>query len=149
MNTEKSKDSQQTQFVIEHIVTLESSFAAKVAMYKIQEKWEPNAKMDLDVTHSLLADNHYEVLLTIDVNVKIKDDMIFTLKIKHAGCFLIQGYSQQDINHLLESFCPSIIYPYARKTVADLVTDAGFPPLHLNPVDFEARYNRLHQKENG
>lgn len=148
MNAEKASNQEQAQFIIEHIVTMENKFCANIPMYRVQKKWEPNAKMDLDVTHNLLEKNHYEVFLTIDVSVEIDKDLVFELQVKLAGCFLIQGYTDKDIDHLLESFCPSILYPYARKSVADLVTDAGFPPLHLNPIDFETRYSKLREKQN-
>jgi preprotein translocase subunit SecB len=68
--------------------------------------------------------------------------------VKHAGIFSIVGFSDDDLQHTLGSFCPSIIYPYAREAVTSLVTKGGFPQLVLAPVNFEALYQQ-HQTQDG
>ena len=80
------------------------------------------------------------VELLIKVTVSIKDDEIFNLESVHTGVFNIVGYEGKELEQIVESFCPSIIYPYAREKVSSIVSGAGYPPLHLSPVDFDARY---------
>jgi preprotein translocase subunit SecB len=127
------------EFVIESIWATESSFKAVTPVHMLKEEWQPSANLDLDVKTSE-ANGKKVVELLINVAVKIKDAEIFTLTSVHTGVFNITGYEGNELEQIIESFCPSIIYPYAREKVSMMVAGAGFPPLHLSPVDFDARY---------
>ena len=127
------------EFVIESIWCTESGFKAQTPVHTLQEEWQPSANLDLDVQTAELNGKHV-VNLLINVTVSIKDNEIFTLNSIHTGVFNIAGYSGDELEQIIESFCPSIIYPYAREKVSAMVSNAGFPPLHLSPVDFDARY---------
>lgn len=127
------------EFVIESIWATESNFLAQTPVHLLKEEWQPAANLDLDVKTSEHEGKHV-VDLIINVSVTIKDKGVFTLKSVHTGLFNIKGYSGEELEQIVESFCPSIIYPYAREKVSSLVSNAGFPPLHLSPVDFDARY---------
>lgn len=127
------------EFVIESIWSTESSFKATTPVHLLKEEWQPSANLDLDVKTS--EENGKKVVdLVINVAVKIKDTDIFTLKSVHTGVFNVVGYEANELEQIIESFCPSIIYPYAREKVSAMVASAGYPPLHLSPVDFDARY---------
>ena len=139
MTTEK-------QFQIENIYVNECSFAAPTPVHRLNKEWKPSANLDLDVTTQKHADDRYEVELFISVDVKIDEQDVFKLTVKQAGSFHISGYDDKQTDQLLNSFCPSIIYPYARQVVAQLVSQAAFPQLHLAAVDFESRYQMLQEK---
>ena len=127
------------EFVIESIWSTESNFKAETPVHVLKEEWQPSANLDLDVKSSEVDGKHV-VELVINVAVTIKDKNVFTLKSIHTGVFNIQGYSGDELEQIVQSFCPSIIYPYAREKISGLVSNAGYPPLHLSPVDFDARY---------
>lgn len=127
------------EFVIESIWATETDFKAVTPVHMLKEEWKPSANLDLDVKSSEV-DGKSVVNLIISVSVTINEAEVFNLKSTHTGVFGIVGYSGEELEQIIQSFCPSIIYPYAREKVSALVSNAGFPPLHLSPVDFEARY---------
>ena len=132
-------EAEKREFVIESIWSTESNFKAVTPVHILKEEWQPSANLDLDVKTSD-ANGKKVVDLIISVSVNIKDNEIFTLKSVHTGVFNIIGYEGKELEQIIESFCPSIIYPYAREKVSAMVSSAGYPPLHLSPVDFDARY---------
>ncbi|MCP8351691.1 protein-export chaperone SecB [Candidatus Synchoanobacter obligatus] len=127
------------EFLIESIWATESSFSATTPVHLLKDEWQPSANLDLDV-QTAEVDGKRVVNLLINVAVSIKDKEIFKLKSVHTGVFNVTGYDDKELEQITESFCPSIIYPYAREKVSAMVSSAGFPPLHLSPVDFDARY---------
>ena len=136
------------QFQIENIFINDCAFKAPTPVYRLNKEWKPNANLDLDVKTNKIADDRYEVELVITVDVKIDNEDVFSLSVNQAGSFHVAGYDDNQTHQLLNSFCPSIIYPYARQVVAQLVSQAGFPQLHLAAVDFESRYQMMQEKEN-
>ena len=136
----------QKEFVIKSIWSTESSFLAQTPVHLLKEEWQPSANLDLDVKVENRGEEH-EVQLIIDVSVSIKDTQVFTLKSVVTGVFDIKGYPDAELEQIVESFCPSILYPYAREKVSGMVSNAGYPPLHLSPVDFDARYRASKKEE--
>ena len=131
---------QNKEFLIDFIAVNDCSFYAKVPVFRITQTWQPTAQLDLDVKTRVLPNDQFEVDLAIQVKVSLDTVEIFSVHVVQTGAFTIKGYEGETIEQLTESFCPSVLYPYARETVANLVAKAGFPPLHLSPVDFEGRY---------
>ena len=82
----------------------------------------------------------FEVSLTITATVKIADNVAYLVEINQAGIFSIGGFSEQEMGPMLGSFCPNILFPYAREVISDLVIKGGFPQLILAPVNFDALY---------
>lgn len=134
---------QDKEFVIEFIAVNESRFYAPVPVYRLAGSWQPTANLDLDVITRALENDQHEVDLKITVKVSIEENHVFDVEVVQTGAFTIKGYQAEDLQRLLSVFCPTVLYPYARETVANLVAKAGFPQLHLSPVDFEARYQAL------
>ncbi|UTC24094.1 protein-export chaperone SecB [Candidatus Comchoanobacter bicostacola] len=130
------------EFVIESIWSTSVKFDAITPVHKLMDEWQPAANLDLDVQTEKHGDKHV-VKLIISVNVKIKNNEVFNLESTHTAVFNINGYEGDELNQILNSFCPGIIYPYAREKVSSIVSNAGYPPLHLSPVDFDARYRAL------
>ena len=138
---------QTTKFVIENIQTIESQFKAEKTVAMLEHKWEPNAQFSIDVSHESVGEGRYQVSLTCRVKVSLKDEAVFEVSAKQVGGFQIAGYKDETLDQILESFCPNILYPYARQVIADHVNRGNYPPLHLSPVDFETRYRQMKQKE--
>jgi preprotein translocase subunit SecB len=90
----------------------------------------------------------YQVVLTVTETAKVADKTVFLVEAAQAGVFQIRNVPEQDLQTFLATACPNIIFPYARETVSGIVNRAGFPPVYLAPVNFEAIYmQRLQQAQ--
>ena len=135
------------EFLIEQIFVDKTSFTAPVPVYRLNKEWKPNANLDLDVkVNEQGKDGLYEVALIIKVSVLIDNVKVFDVDVTQSGVFRLKNYDKSELDLLLNSFCPNILYPYARQVIADQVARAAFPPLHLSPVDFEGRYMAMKEK---
>jgi preprotein translocase subunit SecB len=88
----------------------------------------------------------HEVVLTVTITAKTKDKTLFLIEVQQAGVFQIINIEEAEMLPILNIVCPNVIFPYIRETVSDIVTRAGFPPVILSPVNFEALYNESKQK---
>jgi preprotein translocase subunit SecB len=94
-----------------------------------------------------MQDALYEVVVTVTVTAKAADKTMFLAEVAQAGIFSIVNVPAEDLDPLLGIGCPTILYPYAREAVSDMVTRGGFPPVVLAPVSFEALYLQRHQQQ--
>ena len=108
------------------------------------KEWSPNTNLNLRSSHSPVSDNLHEVVLTITVDAKEKegDKTIFLVEVQQAGLFDISGYEKEEMGVLIGSFCPSVLYPYAREVIAGTIQRGGFPEFVLQPINFEALYQQ-------
>jgi preprotein translocase subunit SecB len=88
----------------------------------------------------------YEVCVTATVTTKVKDKTVFLVEAKQAGIFEIRNVPQDQMNAIMGIACPQIVYPYLRSNVADIVTRAGFPPVHLAEINFQSMYEQQQQQ---
>lgn len=149
--TEKTTNDEQiaeTQFMIQRVYVKDFSFETKNTPAIFQQRWEPELSLDLNTQHTTLEENIYEVVLTVTATVKNQKTTAFLVEIKQAGIFTIQGAPAQQLDHLLGSFCPSILYPYAREAITTEVIRGSFPQLVLAPINFDALYmQQLEEKQ--
>jgi preprotein translocase subunit SecB len=87
-----------------------------------------------------IAEDIYEVVLTLTVTVKVDDKTAYLVEVQQAGIFNIGGFPAEQMGALLGAFCPNVLFPYAREALDSLVTKGGFPPILLRPVDFNSIY---------
>ena len=137
---EQSAESTEPAFSIEKIYLKDVSFESPGAPAVFTDDWSPEINMELNTQAQPINDNVYEVELSITVTAKIKDKTGFLVEIKQCGIFGISGMDTDNLNGMLGSFCPNILFPYAREAISDLVTKSGFPQLLLAPVNFDAIY---------
>lgn len=128
------------QFMIQRIYVKDSSFESPNTPAVFQQKWEPELTLDLNTHNSQIEPGVYEVILTLTATVKNQDAVAFLAEVKQAGIFTIQGAPDDQLDHLLGSFCPSILFPYARETITSQVIHGSFPQLVLAPINFDALY---------
>jgi preprotein translocase subunit SecB len=128
------------QFMIQRVYVKDLSFETPNTPDIFREEWEPKLNLDLNTSHTKLEDNVYEVVLDVTATVNNKDNVAFLAEVKQAGIFTIEGAPSDQLDHLLGSFCPNILFPYAREAVSDMVIKASFPQLVLAPVNFDALY---------
>ncbi len=103
-------------------------------------KWEPKTNLNLRSTHSAGQGGHHEVVLTITVETKHDDKTVFLIELQQAGLFYISGYDDEEFAAVVGSFCPNVLFPYARESIASIVAKGGFPELMLQPINFDALY---------
>lgn len=135
------------QFIIQRIYIKSSSYETTQTPAVFQKPWEPELSLDLNTSHTELDPNIYEVTITVTATVKNKQDTAFLVEVQQAGIFTIQGPEDDQLQHILNSFCPSILFPYARETISSLVTKGSFPPLVLSPINFDALYMQKMQAQ--
>jgi preprotein translocase subunit SecB len=138
MDTEKKQDG--PMFSIARIYVKDVSFEAPNAPEIFKQEWKPEVNVDLQTKTNRMEEAVYEVLLHITVTVKMADKVAFLVEVHQSGIFTIKGFPKEQLSHALGSMCPSILYPYAREAISDLVIKGGFPQLLLAPVNFDALY---------
>ncbi len=146
MSDNAQPESNQPEFGIQRIYTKDISFESPNTPAVFLKDWEPELNMDLSTKTTSLDADHYEVVLTVTVQVKMKEDTVFLAEVHQAGIFLAKGFSEEEMKPMLGSFCPNVLYPYAREAVTDLVIRGGFPQLYLAPVNFDALYQQQEQE---
>ena len=148
MSTEANQPEQDLQqFIIQRLYIKNSSFETTQTPAIFQKKWEPELNLELNTNHTELEANTYEVTLTVTATVKNKEETAFLVEVQQAGVFTVNGPDSEQLNHILGSFCPSILFPYVRETVSSLVTKGSFPPLVLSPINFDALYMQKMQAQ--
>ncbi|MGJ0489662.1 protein-export chaperone SecB [Methylobacter sp.] len=128
------------QFSIQKIYTKDISFETPNSPKVFIEKWEPSVDFNLSTHVETLENSLYEVALTITITVKSGDTTAYLVEVNQAGIFALNGFTDQEMGPMVGSFCPNILFPYAREVVSDLVSKGGFPQLLLAPVNFDALY---------
>lgn len=135
-----NQEKQEPQFNIQRVYTKDISFETPNSPAVFQKDWKPEVKLDLDTRSTKLADNVFEVVLSLTVTAKVGEETAFLCEVQQAGIFAIEGLTEQQLAHSLGAYCPNILFPYARETVASLVSRGTFPQLNLAPVNFDALF---------
>lgn len=130
-------------FIIKQIFIKKSALVVDKAPFELKEEWNPDAEMKLDVKTQEVDKDHQLVELEITIDVKISKQQVFTIDVTQSGIFEMIGYIAEQNDQLRNTFCPNILFPYARQIISQLTSQAGFPPLIVAPVDFEGRYQQL------
>lgn len=132
----------QPVFAIEKMYVKDLSLEIPNAPNIFLERDTPEINMQLGSKHQSVDEGLYEVLLTVTVTAKIKDKIMFLVEVQQAGIFRIRNVPDGEIDPVLGIGCPTILFPYLREVVSDTITRAGFPPVILSPVNFEAIYQQ-------
>ena len=128
------------QFALQKIYVKDVSFETPHSPEAFTLKWEPKVEFNLASNAQQLQEGLFEVGLTVTLTVKVEDKTAYLIEVTQAGIFSLIGFQEQEYGHLLGSYCPTVLFPYAREAVSDLVIRGGFPPMLLAPVNFDALY---------
>lgn len=139
-------DEQQVPFAIQRIYVKDISFESPNAPAIFRKEWQPELKLDLDTRSEKLEDNMFEVILSLTVTTTVGGETAFLCEVQQAGIFAVPELQDAQMAHMLASFCPNILFPYARETVANLVNRGTFPQLNLAPVNFDALFAQYVQQ---
>lgn len=135
-------------FSIEKIYVKDLSLEVPNAPHCFLEREQAQVNLQMQTGGEAVGDGVFNVVLTLTVTAKVGEKTQFLIEAAQAGIFQIRNVPQEDLEPIVAIACPNILFPYARETISDAVTRAGFPPVLLAPVNFEAIYRqRLEQQE--
>ena len=128
------------QFAIERIFVKDISLETPKGLSALHNQWKPRVDLDINTAQNNVGDDRYEVTLRLTVTVKdqASDEVYYLIEIKQSGLFLAKGFAEKELPRLLATAAPATLFPYARETIDSLVIKAGFPPLRLAPINFDA-----------
>lgn len=133
---------QEPTFQIQRIYLKEASLEQPNSPAILLEQEQPSVDIQLGVESNPVADGVFEISVTATVQTKIKDKTVFLVEAKQAGIFEIRNLPDDQMGPIMGIACPQIVYPYLRGNVADLIQRAGFPPVHLAEINFQAMYEQ-------
>jgi preprotein translocase subunit SecB len=142
----KPEDVGAAQFQIQKLYTKDVSFELPNAPQIFQESGQADVKMTLSQRVEGLGENIHEVVLTVTVTATVGEKTAYLVEVAQAGIFLVAGFNEQATHAVINTLCPGTLFPYARQTISTLVNDGGFPPLTLQPVNFEQLYAQRMQQ---
>jgi preprotein translocase subunit SecB len=142
-----SEEQQQAAFSIEKIYIKDLSVEAPNSPQSFLQPESPEVEVQLQTAGNAVAEGIYEVILTVTVTARASGRTLFLVEAAQAGLFQIRGVPEADLEPILAIACPNILFPYARETVSDTVNRAGFPPVILTPVNFDALYQQRSQAQ--
>lgn len=131
---------QGAQFEIQRIYTKDLSYEAPNTPHTFVEEWKPEVQLNLETKSNRIQENLHEVVLSVTATVTSSKKSAFLIEVHQAGIFAINGFGADQLRQMLGSFCPNILFPYAREVISDVVVRGGFPQLLLAPVNFDALY---------
>jgi len=140
-----SEENQQPVFQIQRVYLKDMSLEQPNSPQVFLEQQIPVVEIALNVGGEQIADGIFESTVTVTVTAKAKDKVAFLVEGKQAGIFEIRNLPKEQIDPLLGIACPSVIYPYLRSNIADVVLRSGFPPVHLAEINFEVFYQQRAQ----
>lgn len=107
---------------------------------RVDGAWNPQVNLDLQTGTAVVTADLREVVLTVTVSAKQNDVTVFLVEVKQAGLFLVRNLGETDLKRAVSTVCPTVLFPYARSAISQLVGAGGFPQFLLPPVNFDALY---------
>ena len=129
-------------FQIQRVYLKEASLEQPNSPAILLEQQQPSVDIQLAVESTPVAEGIFEVCVAATVHTKIGDKTVFLVEGKQGGIFEIRNLPDEQLAAILGIACPQIVYPYLRGNVADIITRAGFPPVHLAEINFQAMYEQ-------
>ena len=139
-------DNQNPVFQIQRIYLKDLSLEQPNSPQILLEQQQPQVEINLGMGAESVADGIYEVTVTATVTTKVSDKTLFLVEAKQAGIFEIRHVPQEQMQGIISIVCPQMIYPYLRAIVSDVCTRAGFPPIILTEVNFQAMFEAQQQQ---
>lgn len=133
-------------FSLQRLYLKDASFESPAGPGIFQGKWTPKVSFDIKSRSQKLQDDVFEVVLVLTVEAKQEETVAFLVEVQQAGIFICRGLNDQQLDQVLATLCPNIMFPYARETIDSLVIKGSFPPLMLAPVNFDALYAQRQQQ---
>lgn len=140
LQSAQTNDSGTPVFQIQRMYLKDLSLEQPNAPHILLEQQQPQVDINLTLSAENVTDGIFEVCVTATVNTKVGDKTLFLVEAKQAGIFEIRNVPQDQVEGILGIVCPQMVYPYLRAIVSDVCTRAGFPPVLLTEVNFQAMF---------
>ncbi len=137
----------QAQLNLQKVYIKDASFEVPNAPQVYQEQGQPQVQLNLGQKHSKLSDDVHEVVLTLTITCTMNDSTAYLAEVHQAGIFGVTGFDEKGLDAVLGSYCPNVLFPYARQILSDLVQNGGFPPFLLQPINFDALYAEQQRRQ--
>ena len=141
-----AEEQPQPQFQLQKLYIKDVSFELPNAPQVFQEDGQVEIKLNLAQKVEDLAEGIHEVVLTVTVTATLGEKTAYLAEVQQAGIFSISGMAEQVVHAALNTLCPHSLFPYARRVITDMVADGGFPPLVLQPINFDQIYAQRMQE---
>jgi preprotein translocase subunit SecB len=145
--TEAAQDNTQPMFNMDKIYVKDISLEIPHAPQIFLERESPQIEVQLHTSAGAVDDGVFEVTVTATVTAKIADKVMFLIEAKQAGIFTLRNLPEAEKEPVLAVMCPNILFPYLREVVSDVSVRAGFAPVMLNPINFDALYQQQQQTQ--
>ncbi|QLI82835.1 protein-export chaperone SecB [Chitinibacter fontanus] len=145
-NQVAQEEQAQPVFAVQKLYVTDISLESPNAPNSFMEQGEPEFNIQFRNQARSFDNGFFEASLTVTATAKVEDRTVFLVEVTQAGLFQIENVPETELDPLLGIGCPSILFPYLREAVSDLTTRAGFPPLVLQPINFEAIYIQQRQQ---
>jgi preprotein translocase subunit SecB len=141
-------ESAERHFALRSVYVKDLSFESPNAPEIFRGEWKPETSLHLDIKVNPLGEDTSEVVLTVTVTANVADKTAYLIEVQQAGVISASGFGAEEQGPLFYVYCPSILFPYARQAVSDLVTKGGFPSLVLQHINFDSIYaQKLAERE--
>ncbi len=138
------------QAAIQKIYVKDVSFEAPNLPEMFSVEYKPQVKMEMNSKSRKVADDNYEVILTISVKSEIEEKTVFLAEVQQACILFVKNVNEEQLQHTLSVMGPETLYPYIRETIASLIGKTGFPAVQLAPINFQVLYmQKLQQQAQG
>lgn len=141
-----SEQNSEPTFAIEKLFVKDLSLEVPNAPQIYLERDAPQVEVSLNNAAERIDERIHEVTLTVTITAKLKEKTVFLVEVTYGGVFRIENIPQQELDPVLGVTCPNILFPYVREVVSETVARAGFPPVILHPMNFEAIYQARQQQ---
>ena len=130
----------QAQFTVEKIYVKDVSFEAPNAPQVFNEQGQPQLNMNLNQKVGRLDGDLFEVVLGVTLTCTLNEKTVYLAEVEQAGIFGLTGFDERTLDMMLGTYCPNVLFPYVRQSISELITNGGFPPFYMQPINFEALY---------
>jgi preprotein translocase subunit SecB len=137
----------QPAFHVEKLYIKDLSYESPNSPDIFSDLGEPKVEFNLNTGATQKGEEHFEATLHVTVTVKNADKTLFLIEISYGGLFLVRNFAKDQVDALLGIECPAILFPYVRRVISDLVTEGGFKPLVLDPINFAALFHQARAEE--
>lgn len=144
---DSGQQAQGPQFALQRIYLKDSSFESPRSPQIFQAQWNPKINFDIKTRNTKLQDDVYEIVLSLTAEAQQEDQVAFVVEVHQAGIVTLKDFEDAHLEHILATVCPSILFPYAREAIDNLVVKGSFPALMLSPINFEALYAQKKQQD--
>ena len=134
------QENEQMQFHLQKLFVKDVSFEVPNAPEVFNEPGQADIKLNLSQRVNEAGEDIFEVVMTVTVTATAGEKTAYLAEVHQAGLFRIAGFNDQNQHTVLNTLCPHMLFPYAARVISSLVTEGGFPPLVLQPINFDQVY---------